>query len=197
MLQSAWDEIEGIYSLQGVDPAAIAQFKQLKKGQPSHAKKEGNLDHYCSFFLPYDREKNYIYLGDHIKAGGWIPPGGHIEPGETPIGAAMREMEEELQVVITPDQLEPFNLSVTVVNRPHLGCMTHYDIWHLAHIPVQDFDFLRSEYHGARWFGLAEGVAHMSPHPHFASIIADLQNYKNLLYNGTNVRSSASRRRKE
>lgn len=173
-MQSAWDEIEVIYELPHVDATAIAQFKQLKTSQPSHAKKEGNLDHYCSFFLPYDENKNQIYLGDHIKAEGWIPPGGHIEPEETPSEAATRETQEELNVVIAPDQLEPFNLSVTVVNRPQLGCMTHYDIWYLVHIPVQDFDFLRSEYHDARWFNLQDGIRQMSTHPHFAAIVAKL-----------------------
>ncbi len=174
MLQSAWDEIESIYPLPAVDPVAIDAFKQLKSSQSSHTKKEGNLDHFCSFFLPYNRDKNQIYLGDHIKAEGWIPPGGHIEPGETPSGAAIREMQEELQVVITPDMLEPFNLSVTVVDRSHLGCMTHYDVWHLVHIPVQKFNFLRSEYHDARWFSLRDGVKQMSIHPHFAQIVAKL-----------------------
>jgi 8-oxo-dGTP diphosphatase len=174
MLQSAWDEIEKIYKLPHVDPTAVAQLKNLKITQQSHTKKEGNLDHYCSFFLPYDRAKNQIYLGDHIKAQAWIPPGGHIEPGETPSIAAIREMLEELGVTITPDMLEPFNLSVTVVNRPKSGCMTHYDIWYLVHFSVQDFDYLKSEYHDARWFGLAEGVKQMSAHPHFAGIVAKL-----------------------
>lgn len=175
MLQSAWDEIETIYRLPSVDHTAVEQFQKFQISQLTHTKGEGNLDHYCSFFLPYDRDKQMIYLGDHIKAQGWIPPGGHIEPGETPSQAAVREMGEELGVEITRDQLEPFNLSAIVVNRPDKGCMTHYDIWHLVHIKVQEFDFLRSEYHGARWFTLEAGVRQMSTHPHFANIVARIK----------------------
>lgn len=174
MLQSAWDEIEKIYHLPSVDPNVVIQFQQFKSTQPTHAKKEGNLHHYCSFFLPYDHAKQQIYLGDHIKAGGWIPPGGHIEKGETPSQAAIREMKEELGVTIATAMLESFDLSVTIVNRPHQGCMTHYDIWHLVHIPVQNFDFLKSEYHDARWFDLPAAIEQMSAHPHFAAIIAKL-----------------------
>lgn len=174
MDKSSWDEIETTYSLPHVDPLAIRQFRQLRASQPSHTRGEGNLDHYCSFFLPYDQKLGKIYLGDHIKAEGWIPPGGHIEPGETPSEAALREMKEELRVEINKSSLEPFNLSVTVVNRPKSGCMTHYDVWHLVHISEQDFDFDRHEYHDARWFNLKAGVAKMQVHPHFASIIAKL-----------------------
>jgi 8-oxo-dGTP diphosphatase len=175
MLQPAWDEIEYIYALPNVDSKAIEQFKALKTIQASHTRSENNLDHYCSFFLPFDKKTGKIYLGDHIKAEGWIPPGGHIEPGELPSVAAIREMQEELKVVINKDVIEPFSLSVTVVNRPEKGCMTHYDIWHIVHISEQVFDFDRGEYHDAAWFTLSEGIVKMSIHPHFAGIVAKLR----------------------
>jgi 8-oxo-dGTP diphosphatase len=175
MLQSAWEEIEHIYTLPNVDPSAIEQFKTLKKTQQTQTRGEGNLDHYCSFFVPFDRKISKIYLGDHIKAGGWIPPGGHIESGELPSTAAIREMEEELKVAITRDVLEPFDLSVTVVNRPDKGCMTHYDIWHIVHISEQSFDFDRGEYYDAAWFSLSEAIEKVQKYPHFASIVTKLR----------------------
>ncbi len=172
MLQSAWDEIEHIYALPGVDPSTIQQFKDLKTSQATHTKKEGNLHHYCSFFLPYDKEAGKIYLGHHIKADDWIPPGGHIEPGETPKDAAIREMMEELQTQITKDQLVPFNLSVKVVNQPDRGCITHYDVWHLVDIKVQPFDYLKSEYHDADWFIVEDGVKKITKNLDFARLVA-------------------------
>ncbi len=174
MLQTAWDEIERIYEIGHVDRLTIAEFKKLKDSQSSHTKKEGNLHHYCSFFLPYDKNRGQIYLGHHIKADDWIPPGGHIEPGETPSDAAVREMQEELKVEITKDMLEPFDLSVKVVGREEVGCMTHFDIWHLVHIPVQEFDFLRSEYYDARWFSVQDAVIKMKKHSNFAAIVAGI-----------------------
>ena len=172
MHQPAWDEIEKLYLLPGADPATISQFKNLKSSQSSHTKKEGNPLHYCSFFLPYDKSAGKIYLGYHIKADDWIPPGGHIEPGETPSDAAVREMKEELGVEIIKSQLEPFALSVKPINRPEKGCMAHYDIWYLVHIPVQDFDYLKSEYHDAGWFSIQEGVVKITKNPDFAAIIS-------------------------
>lgn len=176
MFQSAWDEIEKIYLLSRVDPATITQFKTLKSSQPTHTKGEGNSHHYCTFFLPYDKSAGQIYLGHHIKAGDWISPGGHIEPGETPRDAAIREMKEELGVDISRDMLEPFDLSVKPIDRPGSGCLAHYDIWYLVHVPVQEFDYLKSEYYDASWFPIQDGIAKITQNPDFAAIIAKLLN---------------------
>ena len=48
------------------------------------------------------------------KSGSWVFPKGHIEPGETLLEAALREVEEEAGVVATcPDE------NVTFVTRYH------------------------------------------------------------------------------
>ena len=172
MYKPSWDEIEKIYSLPHVDSSAITLFRQLKSKQDSHTKGEGKALHYCSFFLPYDKSNNKIYLCHHTKADDWIPPGGHIEPGETPSDAAVREMKEELNVVITKNQIEAWNLSVKPINRPNSGCIAHYDVWHLVHISEQDFDYDPGEYHDAGWFDVKEGIAKIKKNPDFAKIIA-------------------------
>jgi 8-oxo-dGTP pyrophosphatase MutT (NUDIX family) len=175
MFQSAWDEIENIYELVGVDTVAITKFKELKASLDSHTKAEGNPRHYCSFFLPYDQKLGMIYLGHHKKADDWIPPGGHIEPGETPSDAAIREMKEELDIDITKDMLRPFTLSVKEIGRPESGCMAHYDVWHLVMIDKQDFDYLRSEYYDAGWFTISDGVKKITKNPDFAAIVSDIE----------------------
>lgn len=174
MLQSAWNEIEVIYPLPNVNSATVKLFQQLKTSQSSHTKKEGNSSHYCSFFLPYDQSKKMIYLGHHIKANDWIPPGGHIEPGESPSDAVVREMKEELGVDIIKSMLQPYNLSIKTINRPQSGCMFHYDIWHLVNIPVQDFDYLKNEYYNASWFSISDGIARITNNPDFATIISKI-----------------------
>jgi len=175
MFQPAWDEIEKMYLISRIDPATIIQFKELKSSQTTHTKNEGNPHHYCTFFLPYDKQAGQIYLGNHIKAGDWISPGGHIEPGETPSLTSIREMKEELGVEITPSMLEPWDLSVKSIDRPGSGCTLHYDIWHLVHIPVQYFAYLKSEYYDAGWFPLREGIAKIKKNPDYVAIIASLQ----------------------
>jgi 8-oxo-dGTP diphosphatase len=39
-------------------------------------------------------------------AGRWVGIGGHIEPGEKPVEAAVREVAEECSLVVAPDALE-------------------------------------------------------------------------------------------
>lgn len=43
-----------------------------------------------------------VLLGYHRKLGVWLPPGGHIEPDETPIEAVIRETREEAGLDISP-----------------------------------------------------------------------------------------------
>lgn len=47
------------------------------------------------------RRVNTGYMDDHL-----CPPGGHVEEGETPTVAAIREAQEELGIDLKPDDLE-------------------------------------------------------------------------------------------
>ncbi len=50
-----------------------------------------------SYFPVVDGE--YILLVDHKNAKRWLPPGGHVEPGEDPRTTVVRELNEELGLV--------------------------------------------------------------------------------------------------
>lgn len=173
MHTAAWGQIEAIYSLPHVDPKTVQRFKQLKLSQNSHTKREGNPAHYCSFFLPIHRPSNSIYLCDHRKACDWIPPGGHIEEGETPRQAASREMQEELGYSPKLTELTPWNLSVKEIGRPEQGCLTHYDVWFLVEMKEQnEFEFDPHEYHAASWFPVKKALTQIAYNPDFAALIA-------------------------
>ncbi len=56
-------------------------------------------------------EEGHILLVHHRRIGAWLPPGGHIEPGELPHEAAMRETFEETGVEVQVlTQPVPFSL---------------------------------------------------------------------------------------
>lgn len=177
MFQSAWDEIKPLLVREKLDNTTIDGWNDLKNGSMVHTREEGNPRHYCSMFLPYDKKIGKIYLGYHIKADDWIPPGGHIESGETPSDAVIREMKEELGVDITKDMIHPLTVSIKQIKNPERGCMAHYDVWHLVYMPVQDFDYLKTEYHDAGWFTLEEGIKKITKNPDFATIVASVSTH--------------------
>ncbi len=54
--------------------------------------------HLVSYFLLIDHEEGRVLLVDHVKAGLWLPSGGHVEPGEHPVATVRREVQEELGI---------------------------------------------------------------------------------------------------
>jgi 8-oxo-dGTP pyrophosphatase MutT (NUDIX family) len=54
--------------------------------------------HLVSYFVPLDAAARSVLLGDHIKSGLWLPPGGHVEEGEDPRDTVVRETSEELGI---------------------------------------------------------------------------------------------------
>ena len=79
--------------------------------------------HLVAYFLLRDDQDGSVLLVDHIKAGLWLPAGGHVEPGEHPVETVRREVAEELGVpaVFLPQLGErPLFLTVTETVR-HVG----------------------------------------------------------------------------
>lgn len=54
--------------------------------------------HLVSYFLVVDPVGPQVLLVDHIKAGKWLPTGGHVEPGESAVETVRREAREELGI---------------------------------------------------------------------------------------------------
>ena len=69
--------------------------------------------HLVAYALVLDLEGDSLLLTEHIKAGIWLPPGGHVDPGEHPCATARRELKEELGVDLPLLKEEPLFLTVT------------------------------------------------------------------------------------
>ncbi|MFI6759413.1 NUDIX hydrolase [Micromonospora sp. NPDC050417] len=65
-------------------------FRRVKPALPPR--------HLVSYVVPIDPTDGAILLVDHVNAGLWLPPGGHVEPDEHPAGTALREAREELGI---------------------------------------------------------------------------------------------------
>ncbi len=83
--------------------------------------------HLVSYVVPIDPSDGAILLVAHRNAGLWLPPGGHVEPGEHPATTAARELQEELGLT-TGAAGDPVLLSVTVTVGADSG-HTDVSLW--------------------------------------------------------------------
>jgi 8-oxo-dGTP diphosphatase len=111
--------------------------------------------HLVSYFPLVDPQARAILLGAHRKAGLWLPPGGHVEPGEHPRDTVRRECREELRE--DPQFLHPAPVFVTITRT--LGAHPHEDIslWYALRGSVDRLpDYDPGEYTDMRWFALPD-----------------------------------------
>ncbi|WP_432832959.1 NUDIX domain-containing protein [Dactylosporangium sp. CA-092794] len=89
--------------------------------------------HLVTYFLPFDSATDQVFLVAHRKAGLWLPPGGHVEPGEAPWAAVEREADEELSVAARPHTLTPDRQPLFLTVTETVGPGQHHDatLWFL------------------------------------------------------------------
>jgi 8-oxo-dGTP pyrophosphatase MutT (NUDIX family) len=90
----------------------------------------------------------------HKRLGRWMQPGGHIDPGEDPPIAALREATEELGLAVAhpPDGPRLLHLDVHEAALGH----THLDLRYLLFGAADDPDPPEGESPDARWFDWEE-----------------------------------------
>lgn len=106
--------------------------------------------HLVSYFLLMDGD--HMLLVDHIKAGLWLPSGGHVEPGEHPRTTVEREIVEELGITAEFIFREPQFVTATTTVGQTAG---HIDVslWYLVRGDrSEELDFDRDEFTRVRWF---------------------------------------------
>ena len=84
--------------------------------------------HLVSYFVIIDSVKKKILLMDHIKAGLWLPGGGHIEKNEHPKKTVEREILEELNITAEFISETPLFITQTVTVGKTAG-HTDVSLW--------------------------------------------------------------------
>lgn len=74
--------------------------------------------------------------------GGWEFPGGKVEPGESPEGAVVREIQEELDATIAVDRL----IATVEYDYPTFHLIMHC---YLSHVAAGELKLL--EHSAAKW----------------------------------------------
>jgi len=112
--------------------------------------------HLVVYFIPVDAANQCLLLGDHRKSGLWLPPGGHVEDGEDPRQAVIRETREELGITAEFASDKPFFLTITPTN----GANSHLDVslWFVLQVARHEAQLSPDpgEFKDVRWFDLDE-----------------------------------------
>lgn len=78
-------------------------------------------------------------------------PGGEIEPGETPVQAALRETEEETEIGLTLEQLRLVGSFAKDIQEPDNPIKTIMSTVYVAHVGDPTVRLNSSEHSGAVW----------------------------------------------
>jgi 8-oxo-dGTP diphosphatase len=156
-----------------VNKTLIEAYKQRLTKDHRITRDENSEDHFCTFFLPLDRKTGRMFLVDHIKGRDWMPPGGHLDPGETPMETVKREMREELGHSITTEPIVLFDITIKDITNPLVTCRIHYDFLHLVLMDEKVFTFDKSEFTDARWVPIEEGIK-MVQTPVFKEVLSKI-----------------------
>ncbi len=112
--------------------------------------------HLVSYFVMVSTDQSMVLLVDHKKAMLWLPPGGHVEPGEHPKETVKREIMEELGIEAEFLCDEPILLTVTKTVG-NVAKHTDVSLWYLLKgDPHSALDYDTDEFNQIRWFGIDE-----------------------------------------
>jgi 8-oxo-dGTP pyrophosphatase MutT (NUDIX family) len=162
-----WDDAER------ADLATVAAW--IDSGAPLYRTRPPDEPptHLVSYFVPRAADGRLLFVA-HRKAGLWLPPGGHVEPGESPWQAVARECREELGFAAVPtDAVGTTPLFVTVNRtRGDVGRHTDVSLWHVLSVAdaadVGWFDV--GEFDAVRWLApddvLDMPIGTLDPHAH-------------------------------
>lgn len=121
--------------------------------------------HLVSYSVLFDPKTRSLLLVDHKKAQRWLPPGGHVDPGEQPLDTAYRELREELN--IEGILVDPVPLFLTVTETVGLTA-GHVDVslWYVFLADSSEtYSYDSSEFGSIQWFSMgALPLDHTDPH---------------------------------
>lgn len=106
--------------------------------------------HLVSYFAVVSDD--HILLVDHRAAQLWLPTGGHVEPGEHPRQAVLRELREELGINPEGDIGEPLMITCTTTVGLTAG-HTDVSLWYVVQSSMEkQLQYDAEEFAEAKWF---------------------------------------------
>jgi 8-oxo-dGTP pyrophosphatase MutT (NUDIX family) len=164
MAERLTEEITKIASTASCRPEIKGEYIQ-RLGEGLLTRDENPQTHYCVYFAGIDSETGKFFVGHHKKSGLWLFNGGHIDKGETPREAVLREIGEEWGDIektgLTKEAVgKPELLTITTIKDPDFPCKKHYDIWFFIRLNKDlfkpDKEKLEKEFYKTKWVSLDE-----------------------------------------
>lgn len=139
--------------------------------------------HLVSYFVIVSPDMDQILLVDHKKAELWLPPGGHVDPGEDPKETVRREAKEELDIDAEFFSDEPLFLTVTKTVG-NIAKHTDVSLWYLLKCdPLQSLNYDQNEFNQIRWFPINE-VPFEKSDPHMKRFLQKISIQKKIIVGG-------------
>jgi 8-oxo-dGTP diphosphatase len=130
--------------------------------------------HLVSYFVLFDENAKKVLLVDHKKAKLWLPSGGHVEVGEHPRDAAVRECLEELEIEAEFWKNDPIFLTSTKTVGLTAG-HTDVSLWYVLSADHQmNYQFDAEEFTAIEWFSL-DKIPYERSDPHMERFINKLK----------------------
>lgn len=128
--------------------------------------RQGEKHFTASVWITTNKKLKKILLLHHKKLNRWLQPGGHIEPFENPVDAAIREVKEEtgldisflskgIQVIDSEGTFLPrpeFIMEQTIPAHGKQPLHYHLDINYVVEIPEQEIKHNLKETLNLGWF---------------------------------------------
>jgi uncharacterized protein len=133
------------------------------------------FDNRKALLIPLNPE-HQIFIQDRRghKKPDWGYFGGEIETGETPMDAVIRESKEELNVNISPAELQYLGTSITVWNDRKIIRYMHL-------YPTNRKDFAVSEGQGGLWLSFDEVRGKLDEKDRFDAVVKMIEKARNLV----------------
>ena len=139
---------------------SLQVFRSTVAGLVDPCNEQADPTHVTASAIVVGERGTVLHL--HKRLGIWLQPGGHIESGEVPHDAALREAHEETGLVVAHPSSGPlfFHIDVHPGPRGH----THLDLRYLVVADAGgEFSPAAGESPDVRWFSWEEAAAIADP----------------------------------